>query len=173
MRKMTMLVVAIATALIATHADAKHRSHHATQPQATVTCNHLGCSDRHQAAAPVEPIIVRGETITVSRGRVVGHRPAGCPHRFCGCALALRIFHKLVPRLNLAKNWLSFRHVAPAPRMVAARSGHVFMLLEHVSGKKWKVWDPNSGHGAIRVHERSIAGYTIVDPYRSAYAMAE
>lgn len=95
---------------------------------------------------------------------VIGGRPAGCPHRFCGCALALKIFGRIVPKLNLAANWLGFPRTAPAPGMVAARRGHVFQLLAHSGGSRWRVWDANSGHGRIRVHDRSIAGYAIVDP---------
>lgn len=98
------------------------------------------------------------------RGEVVGGRPAGCPHRFCGCALALKIFGRNVRELWLAANWLTFPRVAPAPGMVAARRGHVFQLIAHSGGSTWRVFDPNSGRGRVRIHDRSIAGYAIVNP---------
>jgi hypothetical protein len=95
---------------------------------------------------------------------VIASRPAGCPHRFCGCALALKLFGRIVPRLNLASNWKSFPRAAASPGMVAARGGHVLELLGHVSGNVWSVWDPNSGGGHTRVHQRSILGYTVHNP---------
>jgi hypothetical protein len=103
--------------------------------------------------------IVRNRNATV-----IGSRPAGCPHRFCGCALAIKVFGRIVPHLNLAANWLKFPRANPAPGMVAARRGHVFKLLAHVNGNVWQVWDANSGGGRIRIHHRSIAGYAIVNP---------
>lgn len=101
---------------------------------------------------------------------VIGGRPAGCPHRFCGCALSLKLFGRIIPMLNLAANWMGFPHVTPAPGMVAARRGHVFQLLAHRGGSRWRVWDANSGHGRIRIHDRSIAGYAIVNPNSSMSA---
>jgi hypothetical protein len=95
---------------------------------------------------------------------VIGGRPAGCPHRFCGCALSLHIFGRIIPKLNLAANWRTFPRAAPASGMVAARHGHVFKLVSHVGGSTWLVWDANSGRGRIRIHHRSIAGYAIVNP---------
>lgn len=102
---------------------------------------------------------------------VIGGRPAGCPYRFCGCALSIKIFGAIKPNLNLAANWLRhFPRTRPAPHMVAARRGHVFQLLSHVQGHVWRVWDANSGGGKIRIHHRSIAGYIIVDPRGSRQA---
>lgn len=95
---------------------------------------------------------------------VIAHRPAGCPHAYCGCALSLKNFGKIIPSLNIAANWKGFPITLPAPDMVAARTGHVFQLIAHVSGNVWRVYDPNSGRGATRIHERSIAGYTIHNP---------
>ena len=96
---------------------------------------------------------------------VVGGRPAGCPHAFCGCGASLHLFGRIIPSLNLAANWLRFPRASPAPRMAAARSGHVMVLEEHISGDVWLVHDSNSGGHATRLHARSIAGYTIVDPH--------
>jgi hypothetical protein len=119
----------------------------------------------HQRA-PVVRQIAAAEGMTHEAPRVIGGRPQGCPHRFCACALALKIFGRIVPSLNLAANWArKFERVAAAPGMVAARRGHAFQLLAHIRGSTWRVWDANSGHGRIRIHPRSIAGYVIVNPH--------
>ena len=96
--------------------------------------------------------------------RVIGGQPSGCPARFCGCGASLHLFGRIIPSLNLAANWLRFPRAAPAPNMVAARRGHVFVLKDHVAGSVWIVHDSNSGGRRTRLHARSIAGYAIVNP---------
>lgn len=103
-----------------------------------------------------------GRALSVSE--VIGGRPSGCPHRFCGCGASLHLFGKIIPALNLAANWLRFPRTSPAPNMVAARRGHVFVLKRHIGGSVWLVHDSNSGGGKTRLHPRSIAGYVIVNP---------
>jgi hypothetical protein len=101
----------------------------------------------------------------VSGEGVIGRRPAGCPRKFCGCEASLYLFGKIDPYLNLAANWLRrFPRTSPAPGMVAARPGHVFVLVSHAGGNEWLVHDGNSGGGLTRRHIRSIAGYRIVNP---------
>jgi hypothetical protein len=114
----------------------------------------------------VEPISMAGGAWREA-ARVIGGRPHGCPARFCGCGASLHLFGKIIPALNLAANWLRFPRAAPALDMVAARRGHVFVLKYHISGNTWMVFDANSGGRRIRIHPRSIAGFTIVNPYRS------
>lgn len=96
-------------------------------------------------------------------GEVIGGRPAGCPSRFCGCALALKRFGKIVPELNLAWNWRKFPRVAARVGAIAVRPGHVMEIIGGEPGN-WTIWDPNSGGGLIRIHQRSVAGYFFVDP---------
>jgi len=104
-------------------------------------------------------------------GTILGSRPSGCPHRFCGCEASLYVFGSIKPELNLAANWVrKFPRTQAAPGMVAARSGHVFVLISQVNGKEWMVHDGNSGGGKTRQHVRSIAGYAIVNPHASRYA---
>lgn len=99
-------------------------------------------------------------------GSVVGGRPAGCPYQFCGCGTSIYLFGKIIPELNLAINWVrKFPRVAPAPRMAAARSGHVMALVEHRHDDVWLVYDSNSGGHLTRLHERSVAGYVVVNPF--------
>jgi hypothetical protein len=96
--------------------------------------------------------------------RIVAH-PSGCPARqFCGCGASIEVFGHPVRGLYLAANWYKFPRAQPAPNTVAVRPHHVFVLKQHVEGTKWVVYDANSGKHLTRVHERSIAGYTIVKP---------
>lgn len=106
-------------------------------------------------------------------GSVIGGRPAGCPRAFCGCSASLRVYGRIVPHLNLARNWFSFPRTSPAPGMVAVRRHHVFVLETHVSGSTWISHDGNSGGGKTRLHPRSIAGYAIVNPHASRMASAD
>lgn len=99
---------------------------------------------------------------------VLGGRPQECPRKYCGCILAIEFFGRPDPTLFVAQNWMRFPKTRPAPGMVAARKGHVMKLISHVRGKVWTVYDPNSGGGLTRVHDRSIAGFVIVDPTRRA-----
>jgi hypothetical protein len=104
--------------------------------------------------------------------RVVGGRPSGCPHAFCGCEASLYKFGRIIPELNLAANWRRFPRAAPASGMAAVRSGHVMILQQHVAGDIWLVHDGNSGGHATREHPRSIAGYSIVDPGAGSSALS-
>lgn len=92
--------------------------------------------------------------------------PSGCPTTaFCGCGAAVEVFGSPRRDLWLAANWLRFPPAAPAPGMVAARRGHVFVLRQHVSGNTWLVADHNSGGRRSRLHARSLSGYKIVNPH--------
>jgi hypothetical protein len=102
--------------------------------------------------------------VNVAGAQIVGGRPAGCPSSFCGCGAALRVFGRIVPELNLASNWLRFPRTSPAPGMVAARRGHVFVLEQHLGGDTWMAYDANSGGHTTRMHARSLRGYTVVNP---------
>lgn len=99
-----------------------------------------------------------------SSERVVGSRPYGCPHAFCGCEASLYKFGRIIPELNLASNWYRFPRTAPASGMAAVRPGHVMILESQVAGNIWLVHDGNSGGHVTREHARSLAGYTIVNP---------
>lgn len=113
-----------------------------------------------------------GESRRASSEGVIGGRPAGCPRAFCGCEASIYVFGRIIPDLNLAANWLrKFPRTAPAPGMAAARRGHVFVLISHVSGSDWLVHDGNSGRHLTRRHVRSIARYTVVNPHGSRMAM--
>jgi len=146
------------------NAQPKHASHqHGQTISIPIVCNRLGCSDRAHPGR-----VKRPRVLDANGNRVVGRRPAGCPHAFCGCEASLYLFGKIRPNLNLASNWLrEFPRAMPAPGMVAARRHHVMVLMRYVGGKNWLVHDGNSGGGLTREHVMSIRGYTIVDPHGS------
>lgn len=108
--------------------------------------------------APVRPGAVRG------RGGIVAN-PSGCPSRaFCGCGASIRVFGRSIRSLWVAANWYRFPRAAPGAGMVAVRRHHVFVLEQHLGNDTWLVYDANSGGHATRIHPRSIAGFTIVNP---------
>ena len=131
-----------------------------------VTCNQLGCSDRPDVNGEARNFSARRHVDANGNGVVVGGRPKGCPHKYCGCSASLYVFGEIRPMLNVARNWrVLFPHTSPAPGKVAVRTHHVFVLIRHVSGDRWMAHDGNSGGGLTRKWVRSIRGYTIVDPH--------
>lgn len=105
-----------------------------------------------------------------SAARLLPH-PIGCPRiAFCGCGAAVEIFGKPIRSLWLARAWYRFPKANPAPGMVAVRKHHVFVLKQHVGGNRWLAVDHNSGARKSRLHVRSIAGLTIVNPHARALA---
>ena len=100
-----------------------------------------------------------------AHAQVIGGRPAGCPHAFCGCGSSLYVFGRIIPALNLAANWFRFPRTMPAPGMAAVRRHHV-MILEAPTSRPgiWIVHDPNGGRHLTWRHARSIAGFVIVNP---------
>jgi hypothetical protein len=98
-------------------------------------------------------------------GTAILPHPAGCPARaFCGCGAAVEVFGRPVRSLWLAANWLRYPRTAPAPGMVAARRGHVFVIRQVLGGGRVLAFDANSGGRKTRLHVRSLAGFTVVDP---------
>jgi hypothetical protein len=96
---------------------------------------------------------------------VIGGRPAGCPHQYCGCGL--RLYHGLDDkRLNLASNWMRLfpRVAGPAAGVAAVRSGHVMYIEGSAGDGQRMVRDYNSGGGLSRLHIRSVRGFVFVNP---------
>jgi hypothetical protein len=141
--------------------------------------NKIVCSDQSQTAVTAAKILRHGPRVSTSRsafarvqldasgneGTIIGGRPAGCPHNYCGCGLRmyLGISDK---RFNLAWNWARyFPRTSAHGGAAAVRRSHVMLLESHVSGTIWIVRDYNSGSGLSRVHERNVRGYVFVDPH--------
>jgi hypothetical protein len=165
LKRLTALPLAILSIAAITAADARHTRHtrHTRHKSALIVCNQRGCTNQPAATQP-EPRRIRTARYSGSE-HVVGGRPTGCPHEFCGCEASLYLYGEIRPELNLAANWMwKFPHASPAPGMAAARPGHVMVLVKHIDGDDWFVHDGNSGGGLTRDHVRSIRGYTIVDP---------
>lgn len=173
--RLTIIVAAILLSL-PTIADARpkhhHRHHHKT---ALAAAPSEFCGDRYCPKGVIPGGLlsdsVSTERVINSVGSIVSH-PAGCPWRaFCGCGASIRVFGRSVRELWLARAWFRFPRAAPAPGMAAVRNHHVMILESHVGGSVWVVYDANSGGHATRIHERSIAGYVIVNPRGSRLAM--
>jgi hypothetical protein len=98
-------------------------------------------------------------------GAIIGSRPAGCPHAYCGCGLRKYLGLSDV-RLNLAHNWARlFPHeTQPHAGLAAVRSHHVMYLMSSAGDGQWQVRDFNSGGGLSRVHVRDVRGYVFVNP---------
>lgn len=153
--------IALLCALFTTSAEAKH---HRTHPAAAQACV-LFC-ELFQAAPSAQIRVHRARRSAPAAQTEVVEHPAGCPRiAFCGCGAAVKVFGKPIRALWLAANWFRFRRAAPAPGMAAVSRHHVFVLEEHREGSNWLTYDANSGGHLTRVHVRSIAGYTIVNPY--------
>lgn len=108
---------------------------------------------------------IGGPRVAPIPAEVVGGRPAGCPHAYCGCGASLHLFGRIIPSLNLAANWFQFPRAAPAPGMAAVRRHHVMVLEADLGNGFWRVFDANGGHHLTLLHARSIAGYVIVNPH--------
>jgi hypothetical protein len=109
--------------------------------------------------------IKKGVVYTVDEGTIIGSRPDGCPHAYCGCGLRhyLGLSDK---RLNLASNWAKLlpRAAGPAAGVAAVRSGHVMYIEAAAGDGLWLVRDYNSGGGLSRLHVRDVRGYVFVNP---------
>jgi len=106
--------------------------------------------------------------------QIVAH-PAGCPARaFCGCGASIEVFGRSIRELWLASAWFKFPRTSPAPGMAAVRRHHVFVIREVIGGNMVLAYDANSGGRQTRIHARSLAGYTVVNPRGgSRYARAD
>lgn len=163
-----IFIAALALVCASLPAEARQHRHHHAHAAIQPACADLFCwfgAQEARPAAAVQRAHQPRETVSYGRGEIVGH-PVSCPRvAFCGCGAAVRVFGHSVRELWLASNWFRFPRAAPAPGMAAVRAHHVFVLEADLGGGVWQVYDANSGHHATRVHPRSIAGYTIVNPH--------
>jgi hypothetical protein len=121
------------------------------------------------AAVPTAPVVdATGNRAyaMADAAQIIGTRPAGCPHSYCGCGLRkyLGLDDK---RLNLASNWARLfpRESGPRAGLAAVRSGHVMYIEGSAGNGQWLVRDYNSGGGLSRVHVRDVRGYVFVNPH--------
>lgn len=105
----------------------------------------------------------------LNRQAMILPHPAGCPRRaFCGCGAAVEVFGRPIRSLWLAARWLDFPRAAPAPGMVAARRGHVFVIKQVLGNGQVLAYEANSGGRRTRLHVRSLAGFAVVNPHGGA-----
>lgn len=164
---MKMLVVLLAALFITTSAEAKHRHihHHRHHVTHVTPCSFFCPTPSPRGVAIANKLNFGGPVYHDRLGRVVAN-PAGCPRTaFCACGAAVRVFGAPIRALWTAASWFKFPRSAPVPGSVAVRSHHVFVLEADLGGGVWEVYDANSGGHLTRIHSRSIAGYTIVNPH--------
>ena len=169
MFKISAILAPVFLSIIITNtANAKHR--HAYHPRAQIVHSQIVCNERGCSRKPTR-IKAKVSKVIDANGNVIGRRPAGCPHAFCGCEASLYLFGTIRAELNLASNWIrKFPRSSPGPGMAAVRNHHVMVLISHAGGSNWLVHDGNSGGGLTREHVRSVSGYVIVDPQGSRLA---
>ena len=185
-RIIAAILAASVVAFATVPAQAKHYRHHATHHSrshvktvehaffSNVAVNSTAESDQRYAAPSYSVSLTsqRARKSSYEGGGVVGGRPAGCPHAFCGCEASRYVFGRIIPELNLAYNWIrKFPRTSPAPGMAAARNHHVMILIQQVDGSDWLVHDGNSGGHLTRDHVRPINADIIVNPQGSRVAM--
>ena len=160
--KLKLTAALAATVIVITglsqQAEARHYRHHhstVTHGLASIVCNQQGCNDGTVRRVDIDHV---AETI-------VGGRPSGCPHAFCGCGTSIHVFGRIIPELNLAANWRRFPPAAPARGMVAWRWGHVFVIEDVRGDGSVLAYDPNSGGHRTHVHVVSLRGYHVVNPH--------
>jgi len=129
-------------------------------------CNILfPCDTSYEAHRTVrEPRRVAYSVSGRPEAGIMNH-PSGCPRiAFCGCGAAVRVFGHPVPSLALAASWYRFPRALLAVGNVAVRPHHVFVVEQVLENGMVMAYDANSGRHATRIHARSVAGYTIVNP---------
>ena len=96
---------------------------------------------------------------------IIGSRPSGCPHSYCGCGLR-KYLGLGDTRLNLASNWARLlpREPGPSAGLAAVRNHHVMYIEAAAGNGQWLIRDYNSGGGLSRVHVRDVRGYIFVNP---------
>jgi hypothetical protein len=154
-------------------AHAAPRHHHRPAAASFGGClptndGHLNCGPGAPARAQVGVPVIDGNGTPVAAadaGTVIGSRPDGCPHAYCGCGLR-KYLGLADARLNLASNWARLlpRAAGPAPGVAAVRSGHVMYIEAAAGNGMWLIRDYNSGGGLSRLHVRDVRGYVFVNP---------
>lgn len=157
------IALSVAVTFIAfSAAHARGHRHHSYVSAPVVRCDNNG---RCTGTATIYIEQQRETRLYDANGNtVIGGRPAGCPHAYCGCGLR-KYLGLNDERLNLAWNWARlFPHTAPHPGAAAVRHHHVMLLVAHVEGSIWTVRDYNGGRHLSYIHERDVSGYVFVDP---------
>ena len=169
MWKIAILVMLVLSAMSSARAEKLHPDCNVTMPcDVSAVKAKKTRADRFQNVdfgSPMRPPETAKSFLKGTAPVILPH-PEGCPRRaYCGCGAAVDVFRRHVRSLWLAANWLKFPRAAPAPGMVAARRGHVFVIREVLNSGYVLAYDANSGGGRTRLHVRSLAGFVVVNPH--------
>jgi hypothetical protein len=175
MRLTQIILVAIATIALSVPAEAKYTLDLAAKAPYPFIAHHTQRQPRHLARHRVERRrMVRHSAhaelayARASEGEIhiIGGRPSGCPHAYCGCGLRKYLGLDDV-RLNLAWNWATLfpREYTPRPGLAAVRSHHVMYIEAEAGNGLFLIRDYNSGGGLSRLHVRDVRGYVFVNPH--------
>ena len=137
---------------------------HAQQDLCVLTNNGRRICGPHRETLRTDRLEIRRRSVA-DAGTIIGSRPAGCPHAYCGCGLR-KYLGLNDTRLNLARNWARlFSHEAsPRAGLAAVRNHHVMYIEASASNGRWLVRDYNSGSGLSKIHIRDVRGYLFVNP---------
>ena len=157
------------------HYSYRHHPHHhyrhrlAEQREERCTLTNDGrriCSTAQQTSrVVVSTPNISPRLHSTEAGQIIGSRPAGCPHAYCGCGLR-KYLGLTDTRLNLARNWARLFPREPSARagLAAVRNHHVMYVQASAGDGRWLVRDYNSGGGVSRLHVRDVRGYVFVNP---------
>lgn len=163
--------LALACVVATSPVQAQHHHHRHIRPQMATRCVYTN-SGRQICRSRIKRTRSHLRVARAASGNVqfISH-PRGCPAtKFCACGASVAVFGKPIRSLWPARAWYRFPRARPAPGRVAVRPHHVFVLRRHIEGNIWLAADYNSGGHRSRLHARSIAGYTIVNPTTSRIA---
>lgn len=170
---MGMLTVLVFAAFVSSSANAYHRHHHYSRLHQQLsyhgsdTCVFTNSGRRVcNVNSPVLDAAGNSAIAMADADAVIGARPDGCPHAYCGCGLRKYLGLSDV-RLNLASNWAKLlpRESGPRAGLAAVRNHHVMYIESAAGNGQWMVRDYNSGGGLSRVHMRDVRGYVFVNPH--------
>ena len=142
----------------------KHSHRLLTRSECNLTNN--GQQICNTIAEPPALNVIGNRTFAMAdSGTIIGSRPGGCPHSYCGCGLRKYLGLSDV-RLNLASNWARLlpRLAGPGTGVAAVRNHHVMYIESSAGNGQWLVRDYNSGGGLSRMHVRDVRGYIFVNP---------
>lgn len=136
-----------------------------TTPLTPRAARNLARGEALERRLPIGTAMRPPETARSYLGAQILPHPAGCPRaKFCGCGAAVEVFGSPLRHLWPSSAWLRFPRTSPAPGMVAARRGHVFVIRQVLDGGRVLAYDANSGGRQTRLHVRSLAGFVVVNP---------
>jgi len=165
---LTGAIALLLATIVMPSAHARYRHHQRHQVVSVVAAQ---CAPLPDGSGGCEPATAARRALNsyarsdAGEGAIIGSRPVGCPHAYCGCGLRKYLGLSDV-RLNLAHNWARlFPHESqPRAGLAAVRSHHVMYLESSMGGGQWQVRDFNSGGGLSRIHVRDVRGYVFVNP---------